>query len=171
MQIKKLPGGSKEDTYLVNGIVCSKNVAHREMALDIENPRILLLQCSIVYQRTEGRLMSLEPVMMQEHEYLRHVAKRIVALQPDVVLVHKNISRLAQDMLRQHKITLVHNVKRTVLERLARCTQADIVTAVDAHIGRPNLGTCKRFYLKSFNTDKGLILIIILLFYDYKLMF
>ncbi|CAH1132979.1 unnamed protein product [Ceutorhynchus assimilis] len=155
VQIKKLPGCIKEETYLVNGIVCTKNVAHKDMAIEIENPKILLLECSIVYQRTEGRLMSLEPVMMQEHEYLRHVAARIVALQPDVVLVHKNISRLAQDMLRQHKITLVHNVKRTVLERLARCTGADIVTAVDAHIGRPNLGVCKRFYLKSFNTDKG----------------
>lgn len=65
VQIKKLPGGSRTDTHLVNGIVCSKNVAHKEMATDIENPRILLLQCPIMYQRTEGRLMSLEPVLMQ----------------------------------------------------------------------------------------------------------
>lgn len=35
------------------------------MATYIENPKILLLQCSIVYQRTEGRLMSLDPVLMQ----------------------------------------------------------------------------------------------------------
>lgn len=155
VQFKKLTGGSKKDTVLVNGIVCSKHVAHKEMAIDIENPKILLLQCSIVYQRTEGRLMSLEPVLMQEHEYLRHVAARIVALQPDVVLVQKNVSRLAQDMLRQNNITLVHNVKQTVLDRLSRCTQADIVTAVDAHIGRPKLGTCKRFYLKSFDVQRG----------------
>lgn len=84
-----------------------------------------------------------------------HVAARIVALQPDVVLVHKNVSRLAQDMLREAKITLVHNVKQSVLERLSRCTQADLVTAVDAHIGRPKLGTCKRFYVKNFSVDKG----------------
>lgn len=93
--------------------------------------------------------------MMQEQEYLRHVVARIAALQPDVVLVHKNISRLAQDMLRHHQITLVHNVKRSVLDRLARCTEADIVTAVDAHIGRPKLGTCARFYLKTFHRNKG----------------
>ncbi|XP_050300649.1 1-phosphatidylinositol 3-phosphate 5-kinase [Anthonomus grandis grandis] len=155
VQIKKLPGGKKEDTYLVGGIVCSKNVAHREMSVEIDNPRILLLQCSVVYQRTEGRLMSLEPVMMQEHEYLRHVSARIAALKPDVVFVHKNISRLAQDMLRQYKITLVHNVKRSVMDRLSRCTEGDLVTAVDAHIGRPNLGTCKKFYLKTFPTEKG----------------
>ncbi|XP_030762817.1 1-phosphatidylinositol 3-phosphate 5-kinase [Sitophilus oryzae] len=155
VQIKKLPGGNKNDTCLVNGIVCSKNVAHKEMCTDIENPKILLLECSIVYQRTEGRLMSLEPVMMQEHEYLRHVACRIVSLRPDVVLVHKNVSRLAQDMLRKNNITLVYNVKHTILERLSRCTQADVITSVDAHIGRPKLGTCKRFYLKKYNVGNG----------------
>ncbi|KAF7268563.1 hypothetical protein GWI33_018316 [Rhynchophorus ferrugineus] len=156
VQFKKLLGNDKKDTCLVNGVVCSKNVAHKDMSTDIDNPKILLLQCPIVYQRNEGRLMSLEPVLMQEHEYLRHVAARIVSLQPDIVLVHKNVSRLAQDMLRQNNITLIHNVKMTVLERLSRCTQADVVNAVDAHIGRPKLGTCKRFYVKRYNTERGL---------------
>ncbi|CAH1099797.1 unnamed protein product [Psylliodes chrysocephalus] len=154
VQFKILSGGMKSDTSLIGGVVCSKNVAHKDMLTEIDNPKILLLQCSVVYQRTEGRLMSLEPVLMQEYEYLRNVAARIVALRPNVVLVQKNISRLAQDMLRQHNVTLVHNVKQSVLERLSRCTQADIVSAVDAHIGRPKLGTCKRFYLKSFKIDK-----------------
>lgn len=124
------------------------------MSIEIDNPRILLLQCSIVYQRTEGRLMSLEPVLMQEHEYLRHVAARIMVLQPNIILVHRNVSRLAQDLLRQQGITLVHNVKQSILEQLSRCTEADIVTAVDAHIGRPRLGTCKKFYLKNFDVGK-----------------
>ncbi|KAJ8957069.1 hypothetical protein NQ318_007282 [Aromia moschata] len=155
VQFKILSGGLRTDTSLVRGIVCNKNVAHTGMAIDIENPKILLLQCSVVYQRTEGRLMSLEPVLMQEHEYLRNVAARIVALQPNVVLVQRNVSRLAQDMLRQYKITLVYNVKQTVLERISRCTQADLVSAVDTHIGRPKLGTCKRFYLKTFDIEKG----------------
>ncbi|CAH1970908.1 unnamed protein product [Acanthoscelides obtectus] len=155
VKLKILSGRHKTDTTLVKGIVCSKNVAHKRMATDIENPKILLLQCSIVYQRTEGRLMSLEPVLMQEHEYLRHVSARIVALRPDVVLVQRNVSRLAQDFLREHQIVLVHNVKRSVLERLARCTNADLVTAVDAHIGRPKLGTCKRFHVENFNIDRG----------------
>lgn len=155
VQFKKLSGGVRSDTKLISGIVCSKNVAHKGMPTDIDNPKILLLHCSIVYQRTEGRLMSLEPVLMQEHEYLRHVAARIVALQPNVVLVHKNVSRIAQDLLRQHNITLISNVKETILERLSRCTNADLVTSVDAHIGRPRLGTCKRFYVKNFTIDKN----------------
>lgn len=65
VQFKKLPAGKRENTKIVNGIVCSKNVVHKGMSTKMENPKILLLQCPIVYQRTEGRLMSLDPVLMQ----------------------------------------------------------------------------------------------------------
>ncbi|KDR20319.1 1-phosphatidylinositol 3-phosphate 5-kinase isoform X2 [Zootermopsis nevadensis] len=155
VQFKKVPGGSRNESCIVNGVVCSKNVAHRAMSTELVSPRILLLGCSIVYQRIEGRLLSLEPVIMQEREYLRHVVARIANLQPDLVLVHRNVSRLAQEFLLALRVTLVLNVKASVLERVARCTQADIVTSVDAHIGRPLLGTCKRFYLKTFQNEKG----------------
>lgn len=70
-------------------------------------------------------------------------------------MVQRNVSRLAQDLLRVHGITLVHNVKQTILERLSRCTNADLVSNVDAHIGRPKLGTCQKFYLKKYDTDNG----------------
>ncbi|KAK9877229.1 hypothetical protein WA026_016976 [Henosepilachna vigintioctopunctata] len=154
VQLKKLTGSLKTDTRVVRGLVCTKNVAHRGMLTDIENPKVLLLQGAIVYQRTEGRLMSLEPVLMQEHEYLGHVCARIIALQPNIVMVQRNVSMLAQDFLREKGITLVHNVKETVLDRLSTCLQADLVNSLDAHIGRPRLGTCKRFHLKNFNIGK-----------------
>ncbi|KAK4877008.1 hypothetical protein RN001_009514 [Aquatica leii] len=155
VQFKKVSGGSRTDSKLVSGIACTKNIAHKYMSTKLENPKILLLQCSLVYQRTEGRLMSLEPILMQEHEYLRNVVARIIALQPDVILVQRNVSRLAQDLLRDQGMTLVLNVKQNVLERLARCTQADLVTSMDAHIGRPRLGICKSFYLKTFDIERG----------------
>ncbi|XP_060534616.1 1-phosphatidylinositol 3-phosphate 5-kinase [Cylas formicarius] len=151
VQFKKVAGGRRGDSRLVPGVVCSKHVAHRDMDVDVVDPKVLLLQCAVVYQRTEGRLMSLEPLLMQENEYLRHVCARIVAFRPDVVVVHRNVSRLAQDMLRESKIVLVYNVKRTVMDRLARCTGADVVAAVDSHIGRPRLGTCARFYSRNLD--------------------
>nr|CAD7398245.1 unnamed protein product [Timema poppensis] len=134
VQFKKVPGGSRE-SRIVSGVVCTKNVAHRAMATRLVNPRILLLGCSIAYQRVEGKLLSLEPVMMQEYEYLRNVVARIAKLQPNLVLVQRNVSRLAQEFLLGLQVTLVLNIKASVLERVSRCTQADIVTSVDAHIG------------------------------------
>ncbi|CAN0325225.1 unnamed protein product, partial [Scytosiphon promiscuus] len=36
---------------------------------------------------------------------------KIVSLRPDLLLVSKTVSGLAQDLLRQHGVTLVQNVK------------------------------------------------------------
>ncbi|GJQ83295.1 putative translation initiation factor IF-2, N-terminal region [Trypoxylus dichotomus] len=155
VKFKKLPGGVRSDCKLIRGIVCTKNIAHKAMPSKIENPKILLLLGSIVYQRIEGRLMSLEPVLMQEHESLRNIATRITNLKPDIVLVERNVARLAQDILREQGVTLVLNVKQRILDSLSRCTQATLVASVDSHIGKPILGSCKHFYLKTFKNDLG----------------
>ncbi|XP_044009254.1 1-phosphatidylinositol 3-phosphate 5-kinase isoform X2 [Aphidius gifuensis] len=156
VQIKKSPGGNRNDCQIISGVVCSKNVAHRGMDAMIAHPKILLLQCGLMYQRVEGKLLSLEPVMLQENEYLGHTVARITALGPDVVLVHKSVSRLAQDRFRQCGVTLVLNVKLSVLERVARCTGGTIVNTIDAHLAtRYKLGTCKKFYLRNFPNDKN----------------
>lgn len=156
VQIKKCSGGNRDDCEIVSGVVCTKNVAHRGMNAMIAHPKILLLQCGLMYQRVEGKLLSLEPVMLQENEYLGHTVARITALGPDVVLVHRSVSRLAQDRLRECGVTLVLNVKLSVLERIARCTGANIVNTIDAHISaRYMLGTCKKFYLRNFSNEKN----------------
>ncbi|CAB0037002.1 unnamed protein product [Trichogramma brassicae] len=161
IQIKKSPGGNRKDCEIVSGIVCSKNVSHKSMNAMIANPKILLLRCGITYQRVEGKLLSLEPILMQESQFLQHTVARINSLRPDIVLVHKSVSRLAQDKLRKSGVTLVLNVKLSILERLARCTGANIVDTIDAHIStRSRLGMCKKFYLRNFpaeNTMKTLM--------------
>lgn len=80
---------------------------------------------------------------------------RIAAMNPNLVLVQRNVSRLAQTSLLSLGITLVLNVKPTVLERIARVTGADIVQSVDTHVGQPKLGTCRYFHIESFTTDTG----------------
>lgn len=75
---------------------------------------------------------------------------RIVSMKPDLVLVQKSVSRIAQELFNQMGVTLVLNVKTSVLERIARCTGAEILTSVDAHMGKPVLGTCQQFYIENF---------------------
>lgn len=65
IHIKKVPGGTKTDSRIVNGVVCSKNVANRSMPRWSHDPNILLLSSAIDYQRVESKLISLEPLMMQ----------------------------------------------------------------------------------------------------------
>ncbi len=71
------------------------------------------------------------------------------------MLVNKNVAGIAQDMLRDHGVTLVLDVKLSVLERLARCFQCDIVTSIDSNIGAPKLGICDLFYTKNFEVAEG----------------
>lgn len=71
-------------------------------------------------------------------------------MKPDLVLVQKSVSRIAQELFIQMGVTLVLNVKASVLERISRCTGAEILTSVDAHMGKPVLGTCQQFYVEKF---------------------
>lgn len=70
LQIKKIKGGERSDSCIIHGIVCSKNIANKGMASRITGPKILLLQCSIIYQRVEGKLLSLEPIILQVRKLL-----------------------------------------------------------------------------------------------------
>lgn len=156
VNIKRITSGARSECTIVGGVVFTKNVSHKDMKTKIDSPKILLLKCPIVYQRVEGKFVTIETLILQEKEYLRNVTSRILSYKPDVVLVHKNVAGLAQDMLRDSGITLVLDVKLSVFERLSQCLKCDVITNIDSNIGTTRLGTCKKFYTKSFNDGNGL---------------
>lgn len=67
-----------------------------------------------------------EQAAMQEHEHLRITVERVADYKPDVLLVEKSVARYAQELLLQKGISVVLNVKRSLLNRLARCTEAQV---------------------------------------------
>ncbi|XP_054642242.1 1-phosphatidylinositol 3-phosphate 5-kinase isoform X2 [Dunckerocampus dactyliophorus] len=151
VHIKKIPGGRKFDSTVVNGFICTKNIAHKKMNSYIKNPKILLLKCSIEYlYREETKFTCIEPIVLQEREFLKNYVQRIVDVRPNLVLVEKTVSRIAQDMLLEHGITLVINVKPQVLDRVSRVTQGDLVMSMDQLLTKPRLGTCHKFYMQPF---------------------
>ncbi|XP_045450604.1 putative 1-phosphatidylinositol 3-phosphate 5-kinase [Melitaea cinxia] len=158
VQVKKVPGGCMTDSCVIPGVVMTKNVAHRGMPKQISNPSVLLLDCSIAYQRVEGKLTSLEPLLMQEAEYLSRCAARITALRPHVVLVRGGAARAVQDALRAARVALALAVRERALARAARCTRAERLASVDARIGTPRLGTCRSFYVKNFTSKTLMVL-------------
>ncbi|XP_035994682.1 1-phosphatidylinositol 3-phosphate 5-kinase isoform X4 [Fundulus heteroclitus] len=152
VHIKKIPGGRKFDSMMVNGFLCTKNIAHKKMNSYIKNPKILLLKCSIEYlYREETKFTCIEPIVLQEREFLKNYVQRIVDVRPNLVLVEKTVSRIAQDMLLEHGITLVVNVKAQVLDRVSRMTQGDLVMSMDQLLTKPRLGTCHKFYMQLFS--------------------
>lgn len=74
---------------------------------------------------------------------------KIDAHHPNVLLVEKSVSRYAQDYLLAKDISLVLNIKRPLLERISRCTGAQIVPSID-HLTSPKLGYCDMFHVEKF---------------------
>jgi 1-phosphatidylinositol-3-phosphate 5-kinase len=95
VKFKKLSGGHKSETEIINGCVFSKNVVHRCMPSKISGPRVLLLKSQIEYQRSDDhRLTTLEPVLNQEAHYLHSYVDKIHShFRPDILVVEKSVSR------------------------------------------------------------------------------
>ena len=151
IKLKKVPGGRPVDTSYTSGVVFSKNIALKSMARSISFPRIAIVTFAIEYARPQAHFMSLEPVIAQEQEYLKNLVGRISALRPHLLLVQKHVSGLALDLLDKAGITVVYNIKESVLAAVARVTQTTMIKSVDKlAIDPSHLGQCDSFEVKTF---------------------
>ena len=51
-----MPGGTLEESRVLDGVMLNKDVTHPSMKRRIENPRILLLDSSLEYQKGESQV-------------------------------------------------------------------------------------------------------------------
>ncbi|KAM3200079.1 1-phosphatidylinositol-3-phosphate 5-kinase FAB1B [Capsicum annuum] len=154
VKVKCIASGRHSDSVVVKGVVCKKNVAHRRMASKIEKPRILILGGALEYQRVSNHLSSFDTLLQQEMDHLKMAVAKIDVHQPDVLLVEKSVSRYAQEYLLAKDISLVLNIKRKLLERIARCTGSQIVPSID-HFSPKKLGYCDMFHVEKFFEEHG----------------
>lgn len=151
VKLKKIPGGKPDDTLYVSGLVFTKNLALKSMPRSIAHPNILILTFPLEYARHQQHFMSLEPVIRQEREFLQNLVHRIAALQPNLLLVERNVSGLALEFLEKADIATAYNVKASVLEAVSRCSQTRIISSIDKlAIKPPQAGKCSSFYLKTY---------------------
>ncbi|XP_010937259.1 1-phosphatidylinositol-3-phosphate 5-kinase FAB1B [Elaeis guineensis] len=154
VKVKCLACGNRSESMVVKGVVCKKNVAHRRMTSKIEKPRFLILGGALEYQRVTNLLSSFDTLLQQEMDHLKMAVAKIGAHHPNVLLVEKSVSRFAQDYLLAKNISLVLNIKRPLLERMARCTGAQIVPSID-HLSSQKLGYCDLFHVEKFVEEHG----------------
>lgn len=151
IKLKKIPGGRPGDTSYISGVVFTKNVALKSMPRSIPQPRVLIVTFPIEYARHQQHFMSLEPVIAQEREFLRNLVGRIAALNPQVLLVQRNVSGLALQYLEEANITVIHNIKASVLNAVSRCLQIRMISSIDKLATDPStLGQCQSFDVKTY---------------------
>nr|XP_018669760.2 1-phosphatidylinositol 3-phosphate 5-kinase-like isoform X2 [Ciona intestinalis] len=144
VHVKKLLDNEPQDSRLLWGVVFSHNVVHNKMMNRIDNPTIMLLATPLEYQRVQYKLSSLDPIVQQEPEFLKHLISRIVSRKPDIVMSQCSVSHEGRRLLLDAGITLIINVKQPVMERLSRCTNADVAYSID-QLKTVRLGSCGRF--------------------------
>ncbi|KAL4891766.1 hypothetical protein BDV59DRAFT_181704 [Aspergillus ambiguus] len=150
IKLKKILGGRPGDTSYVSGLVFTKNLALKSMPRSIPQPKILIITFPLEYARHQQQFMSLEPLIRQEREFLENLVSRIAALKPNLLLVEKNVSGLALELLEKAKIATVLNVKSSVLEAVSRCTQTKIITSMDKLVTTPVTSECGSFDVKTY---------------------
>ncbi|PSR91085.1 1-phosphatidylinositol-3-phosphate 5-kinase [Actinidia chinensis var. chinensis] len=146
VKVKSLASGNPSESTLVKGVVCTKNIKHKRMTSQYKNPRLLILGGALEYQRVPNQLSSFNTLLQQEIDHLKMIVSKIEAHRPNLLLVEKSVSSYAQEYLLEKDISLVLNIKRPLLERIARCTGALITPSID-NISTTRLGHCELFRL------------------------
>ncbi|KAF5374961.1 hypothetical protein D9758_000503 [Tetrapyrgos nigripes] len=151
VKIKKIPGGTPQDSEYVDGAVITKNVAHKQMSRSQRNPRVMLVTFPLEFSRVEGQYLHFGQIVRQEKEYLGNLSARIAALRPHVVLVEQSVSRIALESLLNYNIAVARTVRPSAIQLIARMTQADVFSSMDKLALEPRLGHCARFRIQTFD--------------------
>ena len=114
------PGGTIEDSRVLDGVMFNKDVTHPKMRRRIENPRVLLLDCNLEYKKGESQTNiemlqeeDFAKILEQEEAYIKKICDDIIAHKPDLVITEKGVSDLAQHFLVKAGITAVRRLRKS----------------------------------------------------------
>ncbi|KAF3014469.1 hypothetical protein G7054_g1519 [Neopestalotiopsis clavispora] len=159
-RVEKVPGGEIEDSRVLDGVMLNKDITHPKMRRRIENPRIVLLDCTLEYKKGESQTNieitkeeDWNRILQIEEEQVKAMCDSIIALKPDLVITEKGVSDLAQHYFVKANITALRRVRKTDNNRIARATGATIVNRVD-DLQESDVGTqCGLFEIEKIGDE------------------
>ena len=154
-----VPGGAMDESTYFRGALVRKNIVHKKMRSMIDRPRILILKFALEYQRVEHKYASIGNLLLQERGYLQNLVSKITWWRPDVVVVERAVSRIAQELLLDAGITLLLNLTQKEVDYIARCTEAEALRSIEGinfyQKGAHKLGSCERFIVRNVRDSGG----------------
>jgi T-complex protein 1 subunit gamma len=137
-RIEKIPGGEIEDCRVLDGVMLNKDITHASMKRRIENPRIVLLDCTLEYKKGESQTNieitdedSWNRILQIEEQQVKKMCDAILAVKPNLVITEKGVSDLAQHYFVKAGVTAIRRVRKTDNNRIARAVGATVVNRVD----------------------------------------
>nr|XP_022902315.1 T-complex protein 1 subunit gamma [Onthophagus taurus] len=160
VKVEKIPGGTIEDSKILDGIMVNKDVTHPKMKRYIENPRIILLDCNLEYKKGESQTnieikgdTEFTRLLELEEEHVRRQCDDIIALKPDLIFTEKGVSDLAQHFLVKAGITAIRRVRKSDNNRISRACGATIVNRTE-ELQESDVGTrCGLFEVKKIGDE------------------
>jgi T-complex protein 1 subunit gamma len=159
-KVEKIPGGTIEESKVLNGIMINKDIVHPKMRRRIENPRIVLLDCNLEYKKGESQTnieisneSDFTKILQMEEDYIQQICQEVIAVKPDLVITEKGISDLAQHFLVKAGITAIRRLRKSDNNRIARAVGARIVNRTD-ELKEEDVGTnCGLFEIKKIGDE------------------
>lgn len=159
-RVEKVPGGEIEQSRVLDGVMLEKDVTHPKMRRQIENPRILLLDCALEYKKGESQTNieitkeeDWNRILEIEEEQIKQMCDAIIKFKPDLVFTEKGVSDLAQHFLLRQNITAIRRVRKSDNNRIARATGATIINRIE-DLRESDIGTkCGLFHIEKIGDE------------------
>ncbi len=138
IKVEKKEGGSVEESTLVQGIIIDKEKVHSDMPRKIKDAKIALLDSAMEIRKTETdaeiRITSpdqLQAFIDEEERGLKKMVDGIANKGVNVIFCQKGIDDLVQHYLAKKGVFAVRRVKDSDMKRLAKATDAKVVTKME----------------------------------------
>lgn len=142
IKIKLIDWKDSSKSAYVNGIVMSKSIASKRMQTTRINPKILLLKD---IGQNEDELQDLKTKIDVEGHCEKILEQKLTEINPNMVIVQKDISVKLLNLMRDKDITVVSNLEERKIKRLARLTQTIVLPSINVIDATFSLGRCKLF--------------------------
>jgi len=138
IKIEKSRGDGVSDTELISGIVLDKEKVSSDMPSSVSNARIALVDFPLELRNPEidtkisiSSPEQLQGFLNQEERGIREMINKVRATNANVVFCQKGIDDFAQYLLSKAGIYACRRVARSDMEKLAKATNARIVSNIN----------------------------------------
>jgi len=160
------PGGSLEDTELVNGIVIDKDISHPQMAKTIKDAKMCILTCPFEppKPKTKHKLdisskEAYEKLYEQEQQYFKDMVQKVKDSGANLVICQWGFDDEANHLLLQNNLPAVRWVGGVEIEHIAIATGGRIVPRFE-ELSEEKLGKAGMVREVSFGNTKERMLVI-----------
>ena len=139
---------------VIDGYAMQKNVCSKKMRINIQNPKILLLQGSLEGLRIGRGGKGTDSLVIKSaaiEDYIEIIRKKIESIAPQIIIVEGNASQKYQDFFSTDKmnISLITKCSLKKLNRIARCVNSFVVPSPDLIGKQVVLGSCSQFKVQT----------------------